>query len=313
MTTVVTIGEAMGLAVNDRPGTLPASRNHTVSFGGAESNVAVVLRRLGVDATWVSRVGADPFGELITRELTAEGVHVQVRIDSERPTGFMHKLRRTSHAGTVTFWRAGSAASGLSVDDVPNELIASADVLHLTGILPGISESARACALRAAHVARETGTLVSFDLNHRESVWKQRDAASTYRELIELSDIVFAGAEEAALVAAGETPGELAAELHRLGPSEVVIKLGDQGAMSLVDSDQYVQPAYPVDVVDSVGAGDAFVGGYLSALLSGFDPQRRLARGALAGALACTVLGDWEGAPTLTDLTDLTAAEGIRR
>jgi 2-dehydro-3-deoxygluconokinase len=313
MTRVVTIGETMGLAVNDRPGPIASSRAHTVSFGGAESNVAVALARLGVDTTWVSRLGADPLGELVARELTAEGVDVRSTVDAGRQTGFMHKQRRTSHTATVTFWRAGSAASALTPEDVPEELIASADLLHLTGILPGLSETAHDCALHAARVARDLGVRVSFDINHRAKVWAGRDPGPVYRELIRLSDIVFASVEEASLVVGGDTPSELAAALGFDGPRECIVKLGNKGALSVVGTNTYLQPAFPVEVADTVGAGDAFVAGYLSALLEDATPQARLARGALAGALACTVLGDWEGSPTRAELATLTASEGVAR
>ncbi|MBN9201376.1 MAG: sugar kinase [Microbacterium chocolatum] len=310
---MVAIGETMGLVVNDRPGPLSSSRAHTASFGGAESNVAIALSRLGVSTAWISRLGNDPFGELILRELAAEGVATVTVTDTQRPTGFMHKHRRTTLAATVTFWRAGSAASALSPSDVPDELIVDADLLHLTGILPGLSDTACEAALHAAHVARASGTAISFDINHRSKVWTGRNPRAIYLELIRLADVVFAGEDEAALVVEGSTPAELANALHNLGPNECIIKLGAAGAISRVGSDTLAQPAFPVDAIDTVGAGDAFVAGYLSARLDEASPADRLARGALAGALACLTTGDWEGAPTRAELASLTASEGTCR
>lgn len=313
MIRVVTVGETMGLAVNNQPGHISSSRAASLSFGGAESNVAVGLSRLGTEAAWVSRLGDDPFGQLITRELAAEGVHVRVTVDAGRQTGFMHKHRRTTNAASVTFWRKGSAASALSPSDVPASMIADAEVLHLTGILPGLSNSARQCALYAAQVAREADTLVSLDINHRSKVWAAADPVPVYRELIELSDIVFGGREEVALVMAGDTPRALARAVQNVGPREVIIKLGADGAVSAVGGEVFQEPAVAVEVVDTVGAGDAFVAGYLHGLLNGASPQERLIMGTRAGALACTVPGDWEGAPTQGELVSLVAAERVFR
>lgn len=310
---VLTIGEAMGLAYNDQPGTLASSRSHHMSFGGAESNVAIALSRLGTPVTWLSRVGDDPFGDLIVRELSAEGVDVRARVDLARPTGFMHKHRRTAHTSTVTFWRTGTAVSVLSEDDLTDDLFDGVALLHLTGILPGVSESANACVLAAARRAKAAGTLLSFDVNHRARVWGDRDPRPTYLEFAALSDIVFAGEEEAAFLVDGASPRGLAYAMADLGPTQAVVKLGADGALASVRGQIYVQPAYPVDAVDPVGAGDAFVAGYLSSLLAGHAPQERLDRAAAAGAFACLSLGDWEGSPTQRELTTLSTREGVTR
>lgn len=310
---VLTIGETMGLTYNEQPGTLASSRVHHVSFGGAESNVAIALRRLGTPVTWLSRVGDDPIGELIARELGAEGVDVRAPVDGLRPTGFMHKLRRTAKTSTVTFWRAESAASALSEKDLTDDLFDGVALVHLTGILPGVSESARACVLAAARRARAAGILLSFDVNHRARVWGERDPRPTYLELAELSDIIFAGDEEAAMLVEGTNPRELADAMTALGPKQAVVKLGADGALASVHGETYEQPAYRVEAVDTVGAGDAFVAGYLSSLLAWQSPQARLDRAAAAGAFACLSLGDWEGAPTQRELGTLSAREGVTR
>ncbi|MDQ1074953.1 sugar/nucleoside kinase (ribokinase family) [Microbacterium testaceum] len=87
----------------------------------------------------------------------------------------MHKHRRTTHTSTVSFWRAGSAASVLRPVDMPAELIEHADLVHLTGILPGPRESAAECALEVARTARRVGIRISFDVNHRSKVWGERN------------------------------------------------------------------------------------------------------------------------------------------
>lgn len=310
---VLTIGESMGLVTNDRPGPLAASRSHSLSFGGAESNVAIALARLGVRASWVSRLGNDPIGDLIERELRAENVSVYAQRSVDRPTGLMHKHRRTTELATVSFWREGSAAAGLSPGDVPDQLIATANIVHLTGILAGLGPASLDCALESARRAHASGAAVSFDVNHREAVWRGRDPREAYAQLASTADVVFAGEDEAALLVGEGTPPVMAERLRELGAHEVVIKRGARGAFATDGVEQHDEPALVVDVVDTVGAGDAFVAGYLSLWAAGARMVDRLRRAAAVGAFACTAVGDWEGSPTIDELQLMGAREGVLR
>ncbi len=310
---ILTVGESMGLFVNDVPGPLHAATAHSLSFGGAESNVAIALSRLGVHATWCSRLGSDPVGDLIARELRAEGVTVRAVRDERRPTGLMHRHRRTSHLASVHFWRRGSAASALSYADVADALTEDVDLVHLTGILPGLSESTEECALALAEHSRAMGIAVSFDVNYRAQVWREKDPIDVLRRLVAYADIVFAGDEEAALLVGPGEPMQLAQRLHQLGPREVIVKLGGEGSIALVDGLSHTQPAYPVGVVDTVGAGDAFVAGYLASRAAHAPTARRLEIAAAAGAFACTVPGDWEGAPTEAEIIRMSHRESVTR
>ncbi|WP_292719036.1 sugar kinase [Microbacterium sp. 13-71-7] len=309
---VVTFGETMGLAANETPGSIVTARAHTLSFGGADSNVAIALSRLGIPAIWISRLGIDPFGDLIERELRAEGVEVRATRDREHPTGFMLKQRRTTYTATVSYWRRNSAASFLSASDLPDDVLRDAAMLHVTGITPGLSESAQAATFDAIARARAAGVTVSFDVNHRDGVWSRETASPVYRRIAEAADIVFAGVEEAALLVAAPDGG-LESAVSALGPDQVVIKRGADGATALIDGALLQQEAVPVEVVDTVGAGDAFVAGYLAAFLEGADPRGRLLQAVTTGALACTSRGDWEGSPNRADLLSQGATEGVAR
>jgi 2-dehydro-3-deoxygluconokinase len=129
-----------------------------------------------------------------------------------------------------------------------------------------------------------------------------------------LVNIVFAGNEEAKLaVDAGGGPMELAKRLTSLGPSQAVIKLGEHGCVGHIDGVNYVQESVPVEVVDTVGAGDGFVAGYLSEFLLGSPVSRRLQTAVTVGAFACMVPGDWEGMPFRSELGLLTATEPVSR
>jgi 2-dehydro-3-deoxygluconokinase len=311
---VVTLGETMAMLRNDTPGLLALATELKLGIGGAESNVAIALQRLGTRASWIGRVGADSLGELVLRELRAEGVDIHAIVDPDAATGLMIKERRTADTARVWYYRAGSAGSRLNAADLPAQLISSAALLHVTGITSALSASAHAAILEAVRLARAANVPISFDVNHRSTLWRGRDATAVYRELAEAASIVFAGEDEARLIAPGARDvRDLAASIVRLGPTQVVIKLGANGCYALIDGVEYAQPAVPVRVIDTVGAGDAFVAGYLAELVEGKDVATRLRTAVTTGAFACLTAGDWEGLPRRSELSLLTADEPVTR
>ena len=309
---LVTLGETMALFATDEIGPLRSARSLRLSVAGAESNVAIGMRRLGVRTTWISRLGADDLGDLVESVLRGEEVEVRCRRDRDRPTGLMIKARRTATTARVLYYRTGSAASALSPDDVVEEVVARAGVLHLSGITPALSPSCAAAVDAAVDVARRHGVPVSFDVNFRRALWSPEQAVPVLRGLAARADILFAGTDEAALLLGEEgRPDEAAArELSGLGPPEVVLKRGAAGALAVVGGELLEQPGIPVAAVDHVGAGDAFVAGYLAAHLRGAGVAERLQQANRTGAFAVTVSGDWEGAPTTAELGLLAQPDG---
>lgn len=305
MTGVFTFGETMGLVAADGIGPLAHARGFSLTIGGAESNVAIGVARLGGEATWLGRVGPDATGALITTRLTGAGVRTLAIADA-RFTGLMVRYRRSGEFAHVDYHRTGSAGSRLSPADIPAEEIRGAAILHVTGITPALSDSARAAVFQAIETARAAGVPVSIDVNYRAKLWSRFDAAPVLRDLVSRATIVFAGPAEAALFVAQDDPlGGLAA----LGPTEVIVKDGGRGCAALIDGKQYSVPALPVTVIDPVGAGDAFVAGYLADRLLGADAGARLATAIAAGAFAVTVPGDCEGAPDRGELAALTGGD----
>lgn len=317
---VVTFGETMGLLRAAEIGSLATVSDLRLGIGGAESNVAIGLRRLGTTSAWIGRLGRDSVGERIERELRAEGVVLRTSFDSTAGTGLMMKERRTPQNSRVSYYRRGSAGSRLEPADLDDELIAQSDLLHLTGITPGLSASAEDTTFRALDIAQRAGIPVSFDVNHRDGVWSSRDPRATYRRILEAATIVFAGEDEARMLAGpqrGSFEPELIPELlHAIGdagPSHVLIKRGALGCAALIDAEVYVQRAVPIEVIDTVGAGDAFAAAYLAEWLSGEPPARRLVTATAAGAFACLSPGDWEGLPSRADLRLLTDRDPVTR
>jgi 2-dehydro-3-deoxygluconokinase len=305
---VVTLGETMALLTAPSGRHLRGGSQLPIGIGGAESNVAIGLARLNVPVTWISRVGNDAFGSLITREIRAEGVRVLAAVDPVARTGLMVKEQLHGTPWRVRYYRDGSAAAQVSPADLDASVIADAQVLHLTGITAALSPSALATVRAAIEIAREAGTLVSFDVNHRAALWAPGEAQDVLAELCGSADLVFAGIAEAALVLGSASTADeesLARGIAKLGARTVVLKLGARGALALVGDETHSAAADPVDVVDPVGAGDAFVAGYLSALVEQQPVGECLRRGNLLGGAVCRVAGDWEGLPTPEELRQL--------
>ncbi|MCY0925789.1 sugar kinase [Streptomyces sp. H27-H1] len=305
---VFTFGETM---VALRGGPLRQGGTVEVSVAGAESNVAIGLARLGHSVHWAGAVGEDEAGELVLRTLRAEGVDVSGASldDGGAPTGLMLAEPRPPELGRVRS-RAGSAGSRLKACSVERAFTAARPtVLHLTGITPALSRSARSAAAVALRLAAEHSALVCLDVSFRAGLWDGEEAAAVLREWAPSVDVLIASDGELPLCLPPGGPADpagQAGELTALGVGEVVVKLGAAGATAYAEDGSAVHaPARAVDAVDAVGAvgaGDAFVAGYLSGLLDGLTTAGRLDRAVTAGAFAVASPGDWEGAPTRAEL-----------
>jgi 2-dehydro-3-deoxygluconokinase len=309
MTEVLTCGETM--AVLRGPGPLRLGGALELSVAGAEANVAIGLARLGHQVGWVGRVGADEPGELVRRTLRAEAVDVSgVMTDPARPTGLMLAERRIGDLVRVTYYRSGSAGSRLSPADILPRIGEGVRLLHLTGITAALSETARQCVTDAAARAREAGVAVSVDVNYRARLWTPAEARDTLLPLTGQADIVFASADELAMLAGHDDLQVAAQEMLARGVGQVVVKRGADGATAYADGATVSVPARPVTVADVVGAGDAFVAGYLSARLDGAAAADCLDRATVTAAFAIARNGDWEGLPTRAELALLDLPEG---
>lgn len=281
MPDAVCIGESMALLVPGEPGPPERVRTWVRSVGGAESNVACNLVRLGVPTRWVSALGDDPFGRAVLADVASLGVDTSgVRIDPARPTGLYFKESNAS-GSPVRYYRTGSAASALGPALLSTMDLSGVRLVHVSGITAALSDSC--LELMRALVLAPREYLLSFDLNWRPALWANR-APDALRGLANAADIVFAGDDEAAAVFGTGDPLALRELLP--DPAMLVIKHGARGA-SVVERDQPVfQPALRVEVVEPVGAGDAFAAGFLAATLAGDDVVRRLRAGHLQAATA---------------------------
>ncbi|WP_308405165.1 sugar kinase [Streptomyces sp. B93] len=312
---LLTFGETMGLITANTIGTLEHTRDLTFGIGGAESNTAVGAARLGAPVTWIGRVGSDAAGDLVGRRLRAEGVRTFAVRDTSF-TGLMIRHHRAAGVVHVDYHRTGSAGSRLTPRDIPAEAVQRAAILHLSGITPALSASARQATWHAVTTAKAHNVPVSVDVNYRSKLWDRDTARRELQRLVAEADIVFAGVEEAQLVlgSPAETPEDLALGLAAMGPGEAVVKTGSRGCTARIEDAMYAEPALPVSaVVDTVGAGDAFVAGYLAERLRGADGVQRLRTACAMGAYAVSVPGDCELLPTRGELETFLAAGDVLR
>jgi 2-dehydro-3-deoxygluconokinase len=302
MLDVVTLGEAMGLLVARESGPLEDALGFDKRSAGAETNVAVGLARLGLRVGWLSRLGDDSLGRWLLRCFQAEGIDcTRVVVDPTQRTGLMFKGRSDDGSDPpIEYHRQGSAASRLMPGDVDAAWLASARHLHVTGIFPALQPGTLAATERAISLMRAGSRTVSFDPNLRPALWPSLAAmCDTVNRLAEGCDWVLPGLAEGRLLTGCQDAPAIAAFYRRRGARLVVVKLGADGAWFDGEGGSGHVPAVPVaQVIDTVGAGDGFAVGLISALLEGLPVPAAVRRGAWIGARAVQVRGDTEGLPT---------------
>lgn len=296
---VITCGEAMLLMLAEPGVPLDRATNFRRSVAGAESNVAAGLARLGHWARWIGRVGDDPAGEAVLRELRADGVDVScAEMDPTAPTGLLLRDSHPQRAIDVQYYRAGSAASLLSPEQIRPEALAGARLVHISGITPMLSESAAEATWALVERARQAGATLCLDPNIRLKLGSEHAWMRTVGPLLREADLVLAGEEELELLLAGGADEGAKALLDMGRTRAVVIKRRDHSATVLSHQGRWQQSAFEVPLTDPVGAGDAFAAGWLSAWLRGQEPQSALAEAACVAALVVQAPADTDGLPT---------------
>ena len=278
MPRMITLGETMALITPAHAEPLETAREVRLLVGGAESNVATHAAHLGVPAAWVSAVGADALGVRVREDVARRGVDTRwVTTDPHAPTGVYFK--DPGHG--VLYYRRGSAAARMGPQSVAAVPLEDAEVVHISGITPALSASCGALIDTVIDRVAAGRGILSFDVNHRAALWAPGAAASALLPLARRADLVFVGRDEGETLWHSATDDDLRALLPQ--PTTLVVKDGGVGATEfrrVAGSDHRTfVPAIPTDVVEAVGAGDAFAAGYLAALLQGADAQARLQAG----------------------------------
>lgn len=288
---VVCLGETMVLVTPRDPLPLVECDLVRLSIGGAESTVALYLADLGHQVAWASRVGADPLGDRVLATLAAAGIDVSlVRREAQAQTGVYFK--DPSLLGTtVYYYRSGSAASLMAPEDLDVLPLNTAALVHFTGITPGLSPSCAALVKELVRRVRGSETLLSFDVNYRPAVWPVTTAAPALLELSRDVDIVFVGLDEAFALWGTRSVHDVRS---LIGTSKLlVVKDGAVGATAFDGAKETFAPAHKVQVLEPVGAGDAFAAGFLSALLRREPAAACLELGHVLAKRALSSTGDF--------------------
>jgi 2-dehydro-3-deoxygluconokinase len=260
-------------------------------YGGDTSNMAIAAARLGARVGYVTRVGDDAFGRLFRDLWLTEGVDARgVATDPDAPTG-VYFVTHGGHGHEFAYLRAGSAASRMRPDTLPLELIASARLLHVSGISQAISASACDSVFAAIDAATAAGVLVTYDPNLRLKLWPLPRARATIVATMARCSWCMPSLDDARVLFAGGDAASAVAACHRAGAPGVVLKLGAEGCIVSDGTRQRHVPAHRVTPVDATGAGDCFDGAFAVRLLAGDDPFSAAAYANVAAALATTGFG----------------------
>lgn len=304
---VLTIGEPMGLFIALQECKLEDVQNFFMSIAGAEYNVSVGLTRLGLSVGYLTKLGNDPFGKKILKEMEKIGIDTSMtKISNEYQTGFMLKAKNTIGDPDIFYYRKNSAASKLSVDDVKDLELNGWDALHITGVFPGISEQCYEATSLLMDKANDSNVPIFFDPNLRPQLWKsEKNMVENINRLAIKSDYFLPGTNEGLILCGSKNPDVIAEYYIKKGIGTVIVKTGEDGAVAYTSDSKIKVPGYkPKNIIDTVGAGDGFAVGVESGILRGLTLEESVRRGNAIGAIQIMNASDNEGLPTEEELEE---------
>ncbi|MBD3306535.1 sugar kinase [candidate division KSB3 bacterium] len=280
------------------------------TWGGDTSNAALALSKLGHTAAYVTRVGDDGFGQSFLKLWRAHGVDTsQVTLDHVHRTG-LYFISYQDGQHQFTYYRKDSAASWISAEDIDWEFLREVRVLHLSGISQAISRQALDVAFDLLHFAREHQILISYDVNYRPPLWRRDLAKAVITHTIEeYADILALTDEEMQFLGWGTTPETLTRHLRRV-PALCAVKMGTRGSYLYRDGSGLRVPAFPIDAVDTVGAGDTFDSGLIVGVLEAMEFEDLAAFANAAAALTCRDVGPLRAQPSREEVEQLLQGQG---
>jgi 2-dehydro-3-deoxygluconokinase len=298
---VLLIGEAIDLLIAETVGPLEEVECFTRKLAGAEVNVCFGLARLGHEVNFITRIGSDPFGYYVKSTLEHEGINTDlVTFDDSFLTGSMLKGKVLEGDPPIAFYCKGSAASKMTPELIEDLDLTRIDLVHITGVLPAISNTCRLATKHLMVRAKEAGIRLSFDPNLRPTLWENYDImVKEINDLTKLADIVLPGLEEGLTLTGSNDPAKIADFYQNLGAKQVVVKLGPKGAYMREGELSHIIPGFTVqNIVDTVGAGDGFAIGVISGIVEGLPLPDAVRRGNAIGAIQIGHISDNEALPT---------------
>lgn len=287
-------------------GRLKFANTFEKKVGGAELNVAIGCSRLGLKAGWMSRLGKDDFGEFILNFARGEGIDVsQVELVEDYPTSLNFKEVRADGATKTIYYRHKSPILTLGQDDLDEEYIKNAKILHLTGIYPAIHPNNIPVMERAIDIARANGVKVSLDPNIRLRMWSKEEASQLLKRLLPKVDILLTSDEEMEIIIGEKDPHKIISIVKDLGVSHIIVKQGEKGSVGYYNGETIESPAIEASkVVDTVGAGDGFDAGALYGIINDWPLKKTLRFSNAIGSIVVSVNGDNEGLPSYEEVLE---------
>lgn len=307
---VLTIGEPMVVfSSNEMDKSLLDSNNFTTFASGAELNVATGLERLGIETTYLSKIGNDILGDKILKFFKSEKIDTKYISRSNKwQTGFYFKQRVSSGDPEIFYYRKKSAASHLQNSALAKIQFENYRLIHLTGILAALSPQTLALTETALNSAIEDKIISTFGPNIRLPLWKDKaQMVSTLNGLSKKAKIILPGINEGKILTGSSDPEEIAS--FYLQNSDitnlVVVKLGENGAYfkDKTGSDGYIKGYHATKILDTVGAGDGFAVGLISGLIDNLNIRESIKRACAIGSLAIQAYGDNDGYPNMSELS----------
>jgi len=307
MSDVILFGEPMTMFIADDYGPLEDVEHFTKSLAGAEVNVSIGLTRLGYKVNYITKLGSDPMGLYIKKFLEKESIGTEfIAFDPIYKTGFQLKGKAKEGDPDVAYFRKGSAASHLSVNEINAIDLSGIKLIHITGIPPALSLSCREATYRLIQRAKENHITLSFDPNLRPSLWEnEATMIEVINDIARHCDYFLPGIEEGKILCKKSKPEEIADFYHKSGIKTVIVKLGADGSYLSNPSTKTFISGFKVDqVIDTVGAGDGFATGIISGLLDNVPVEEAVIRGNAIGSIQVTHISDNLGLPTRKQLFD---------
>ena len=324
MSELITFGETMIRLLPPNHQRLEQAEQLDVHVGGSELNVAVTAQRLGLQTTYVTRLTRNPLGRMIENKAREHGVDTSyiVWTTDDRVGLYFVEFGASPRPNAVIYDRKDSAIARIQPGEVDwGSIFQGAKIFHTSGITPALSEAAAAVTIEAVETAKKTGLKVSIDLNYRARLWSQERAKEVMTRLVEAADILITTEEDTERVfgikeESYEQVAEVLAEKFSL--EAVAITLRENlsvwknrwSAIVYADGEIHRGPKFEVEIVDRVGSGDSFAGGFLYGYLTN-GPQTGVRYGVAISALKQTNPGDLVWA-TREEVERLLAGGGLR-
>lgn len=267
--------------------------------GGSAANVAIAVRRLGLRASVIAKVGLDSFARVAVDSLMREEIDISgLKVEPVHPTGFSVVVRDPK--GRIIIYGFKGASERLEPKDVDPELIRRAKYVHIASLRLDTTQY-------VVKLSKKYGRKISWDPGRVLAA----EGMENLKDTIKGVDIVLANEREAELITRLKDFKEAAKAIKMLGPELVIIKRGEKGSYALSDEGEYEIPAYPIPkVVDTTGAGDTFAAGLLASLIKNYPLEKALRRASIIAALKVSKLGS-HAAPTLEEIKEYVRSHGI--